>query len=255
MSHEGLAIRIFADPMAQSRFAADRILALAREAVELRHRFHFVLSGGSTPEPLLAILADQPYQAILPWQDTHIFWGDERCVPPEAEGSNFGQAQRLLLSHVPLRAENIHRIVGELPPEKAAADYRGQLLAFAEGGLAWPRFDVVLLGLGGDGHTASLFPGLLPQEAGGLAAIAVKADYQGRPAERVTLTPPVFNNARQIIFLVNGAAKAGAVKATLEGATDIPRWPAQRIRPSSGQVLWLLDKAAAGDLELGRYSP
>lgn len=227
--------------------AAAYVMRTAQTAVQARDRFTIALSGGGTPGPLYELLAQPPYSATLPWAKTHVFWGDERLVPANAAGSSYHQAWTTLLAHVPLPAENIHRLKGELPAAAAAADYARQLATLAEEGQAWPSFDLVLLGLGSDGHTASLFPaGAQPQYH--TPTLAVTADYAGRPAGRVTLTPLVFNAARNLLFLATGAEKAAAIAATLDGPIDPARWPAQRIQPASGRVTWLIDRPAAQQL-------
>jgi 6-phosphogluconolactonase len=201
----------------------------------------------------------------------HFFWGDERCVPPDDLQSNYRQAYETLLSHVLVPKENIHRAKGELAPPSAAEDYARQLREFAAPGLDYPRFDLVLLGLGADGHTASLFPGSLfpdslsPQvrdpaqspegepvedlPSGGSheggPVLAVTAEFQGRPVNRVTLTPPVFNAARNVLFLVTGQEKAMALAGTRAGRSDPLIYPAQRIEPAEGKVWWLVDEPAA----------
>ena len=152
---------------------------------------------------------------------------------------------------MPVPPENIHRVQGELEPGRAAEATIHELGRFSDGELAWPRFDCVLLGLGADGHTASLFPNLANPAEQTSPVIAVTASYQGRPAQRVTLTPLVFNSARRILFLVSGLEKADALRAVWAGIYDPQRWPAQRIRPGDGMVTWIVDKAAAqgiGDL-------
>jgi len=229
---------------------------LAQEAAEVRGRFLLLLAGGSTPQPLYQRMAQPPYREDVPWSQTHVFWGDERMVPSDDPQNNYGQARELLLSHVPVPAEQVHPIHGELEPEEAAAAYSKTLARWttrteerlAEGQPAWPRFDLVLLGLGRDGHTASLFPGSAANEEKQRPAKAVHVEYGDRPADRVTLTPPVFNSARQILFLVTGEEKAGALASVLEGKNDPTRWPAQRIRPQNGRVSWLVDRAAAAQL-------
>jgi 6-phosphogluconolactonase len=241
-------IKVFPDNARLSRFAASKIGEIALDAVEARGSFHIVLSGGGTPTTLYKLLTESPFLAAFPWPQSHFYWGDERNVPPDEEGSNFGQAFEILLDRVPVPEANIHRIKGELRPEKAAADYADQLLAQATPGMDWPRFDVVLLGMGADGHTASLFPGQVLAGDNSIAIVPVVAHYGGRPARRLTLTPPVFNSARNIIFLVTGADKAAAVAATLEGAFDPQNKPTQRIQPLTGRILWVLDEGAAGKL-------
>lgn len=225
---------------------AARLFAVAAQTAVAEHgRFRVALSGGSTPQALFSLLAQAPYAEGIPWQRVDIFWGDERLVPPDDPGSNYYHARRLLLDHVPVVAANIHRIRGERAPQAAVADYEEQLQAQAGPGRAWPRFDLALLGLGADGHTASLFPGSPATEA---PVITVTADYEDRPAARLSLTPPVFNDARHILFLVSGADKAAALAATLQGPYDPQQYPAQRIGTAETQPLWLVDEAAAGHL-------
>jgi len=237
-------IRIFEDSKSLSLAAAEHFVGTVREAVTRRGRFLTALAGGNTPLPLFHLLAAPPYREQLPWSTMHFFWGDERCVPPEDPQSNFSQACQAWLAHVPIPEENLHRVKGELDPTTAARDYAEQLKAFAEDALAWPRLDWVLLGLGGDGHTASLFPGSPLEVDAKLAAIPASADYQGRPALRVSLTPNVFNAARKVVFLAAGAEKARALASTLMGPRDPLRWPAQRIHPTNGEIWWFVDEAA-----------
>ncbi len=219
-------------------------------AVAERGVASFVLAGGSTPLALYRQMAR--HQDEVPWSRVHVFWGDERLVPPDDPGSNYRAAHEALLSRVPIPEENIHRIKGELTAEEAVADYTEQLRAWAAAHSPnapnpWPRFDMVLLGLGEDGHIASIFPG--SPVAAGAPVIAVTADYQGRPAGRVTLTPLALNDARNINFLVSGANKADAVYDTFH--TDDPaRFPARRIHLANSQrPVWFLDEDAASRLD------
>lgn len=223
-----------------------RFAAAAEQAVAQRGRFLVALSGGSTPRALFTLLARPPYATQLPWARTEIYWGDERLVPPDDPQSNYGQARRLLLDHVPVPPEQVYRMRGELPAAEAAAAYTAVLREKAAHGRAWPRLDLALMGLGADGHTASLFPGAPPAQD---PVIAVTADYQGRPAARVTLTPLVFNDARLLLFLVAGADKAAAVSAVLQGPRDPINLPAQRLDNAPGETIWLLDEDAAANLE------
>jgi 6-phosphogluconolactonase len=241
-----MAIEISPDLPALSQAAASLFARLAHEAVAARGLFRACLSGGSTPRELFRLLAQPPYQASLPWGQMEFYWGDERLVPPDDPESNYHQAWQELLAHVPVDPGRIVRMKGELSPAEAAADYAAQLRAHAGPGLAWPILDLVLLGLGADGHTASLFPNSDPAPGETQPVLAVTGDYQGRPANRVTLTPLVFNSARQVYFLVNGAEKAAALAATLAPTRDPRRWPAQRIHPAA--VTWLVDSAAAKSL-------
>jgi len=222
---------------------AEFVVAGLRAALEEAETASLVLAGGGTPLALYARLAE----ADLPWERVHFFWGDERLVPPDDPGSNYATAHDALLRHLSLPEANIHRVKGELEPAAAVADYAEQLRAFAQQHdpgcpSPWPRFDVVLLGLGEDGHTASLFPGS-PAECV-VPVQAVEADYAGRPAQRVTLTSIVFNHARRVAFLVTGENKAAAVAAALGPRRDPDQYPAQRIEPEEGEVVWFLDKAA-----------
>lgn len=228
------------------------------EAVGARGVASLVLAGGGTPLALYREMASPSHAGRVPWERVHAFWGDERLVPPDDPGSNYRAAWESLLSKVPIPAANIHRVKGELPAAEAVADYTEVLRAWAAehdpGALnPWPRFDTVLLGIGEDGHTASLFPGS-PVEVDA-PVIAVTADYGGRPAERVTLTPLVFNDARQVIFIVSGLNKADAVYDTFH--TDDPvRFPAQRIRSLDDMdPMWFLDKGAANRLDWRGHRP
>jgi 6-phosphogluconolactonase len=199
------------------------------------------------------LLAQPPYEAAVPWANTHVFWSDERLVPPDDKESNYGQASADLLNHVAIPEANIHRARGELAAGAAVEAYTAQLRYFvthhARGAvIPWPRFDLVLLGLGSDGHTASLFPGAATDDWEMIPVVAATAEYRGRPAERLTLTPLVINDARHVLFLVTGKEKAEAVAAVLQGEIDPERWPAQRILPRAGDVTWMLNADAAASL-------
>jgi 6-phosphogluconolactonase len=240
-----LEIKIFGSLQESSEFAAALLAIAAREAVRSRGRFHLVLSGGETPTLLFRLLTQKSYRTKIPWSSTHIFWGDERNVPPDDNGSNYGQAKKIMLDELEIPDENIHRIKGELKSIEAVADYKRELNKMATGNYRWPIFDLILLGLGEDGHTASLFPGRTLPEDASVPVQGITADYGGRPANRITLTPPVFNSAREILFLVAGKSKAMAVSSTLEGPEDLSRYPAQGIQPVRGKIWWLLDDDAA----------
>ena len=235
-------VRIFKDNKSLSVAAAEVFVEAARQANSNRGSFLVTLSGGSTPAGLYRLLAIEPYRNMVDWAKAFIFWGDERCVPPDDEGSNYHQADDTLLRHIPIPGENIQRIKGELAPVEASDDYTQTLKRFAAPDLDWPRFDLVLLGMGADGHTASLFPGS-PLESSA-PTLPVTANYQGRPAQRVTLTPAVFNSARIILFLVSGADKAETLSRVLSDLSIPEQLPAQRIQPADGEVIWLVDEAA-----------
>lgn len=240
------SVDVFPDHEALSRHAAELLSLWAGQAVKARGRFLWALSGGGTPERLYRLLAEPPFSDAVPWSACHLFWGDERLVPPSAAGSNYGQVKTTLLDRVPVPASQVHRIRGELPPEEAAADYARELGGYGSPSRPWPRFDLALMGLGSDGHTASLFPGPPGSEEQIQPTLAVTGEYAGRPARRVTLTPAVFNDSRLLLFLVTGEAKAEAVARVLEAAPDSrSALPAARLWPTAGAITWLLDEAAA----------
>jgi 6-phosphogluconolactonase len=238
-------IRIFKNMEALSRDAANIFVDQAEAAIAATGRFLVALNGGTTPVRLFQLLADE-YKDKVDWKRVHIFWGDERCVPPDDPGSSYGQAKDLLLSHVPIPDLNIHRIKGELGPEEAAQDYASTLEAFASPSLDFPRFDLVYLGMGEDGHTASLFPSS-PSEVNE-AVLPVTAHYQDRPAQRVTLTPLVFNQAQTVAFMATGEKKAMTLAEVLSDRYQPALYPAQRMEPRNGKLIWLVDEAAASKL-------
>ena len=238
-------IKVATNVSALAQEAARRLATLAEEAVQARGVFTVALSGGSTPRALYSVLADDPaFRTRLPWNNIHYFWGDERFVPPDHPDSNFGMASEVLLSSVPVPPQNIHRVHTELgDPEKTAEDYEAELRNFfstPEG--QFPRFDLILLGLGPDGHTASLFP---DSPALNEQAKLVVANWVEKfQSYRITMTFPVLNNGSMVMFLVAGQEKAEVVRAVLGGSADKP-FPAQLIRPSNGELVWLIDQAAA----------
>jgi 6-phosphogluconolactonase len=237
-------LHIYPTPQALYAEAATLFVRLAGEAVAARGRFTVALSGGSTPKGVFTLLAGEEYRPRIPWAQVHLFWGDERCVPPTHPESNYRMAADALLSRVAIPAQNVHRIPAEQAPLEAARIYETEIretFALAPG--AWPRFDLVFLGMGGDGHTASLFPG-----TPGLHETTrlVTAHYVDTlQIWRVTLTPPVLNHAAQVVFLICGADKAATLRAVRHGAAQPERFPAQLIQPVDGTLLWLVDEAAA----------
>lgn len=238
-------VRIFNDLEFISRAAAHLFVEQAAQAVSERNQFLVALNGGNTPTRLFQLLASD-YREKINWNRTHIFWGDERCVPPDDKESSYGQARNILLNKILIPASNAHRVNTDLGPEAASKDYASALRRFAQPPLDWPRFDLVLLGLGEDGHTASLFPGS-PIEATE-PTLAVTANYQDRPAKRVTMTPLVFNSARLIIFMATGENKAVTLARVLSDNYQPEQLPAQRISPKDGALIWLVDKDAASKL-------
>jgi 6-phosphogluconolactonase len=240
-----LEIRIFKDLEKLSKDAANLFLEKSAEAIAERGRFLVALNGGGTPARLLSMLASD-YKDRVDWSKVHVFWGDERCVPPDDPGSSYGQARELFLSKVSIPDANIHRIKGELSPAEASRDYSDILKEFASPPLDIPRFDLVYLGMGEDGHTASLFPNS-PVDAAE-PVLPVTAHYQDRPANRVSLTPIVFNNARAVAFMATGEKKAVTLAEVLGDRFDPEKYPAQRINPRHGELLWLVDEDAASRL-------
>ncbi|MBI4277706.1 MAG: 6-phosphogluconolactonase [Armatimonadetes bacterium] len=238
-------IVICPDVATLAREVARRFAEHARRAVAARGRFMVALSGGSTPRGLYAVLAGDPYREDILWARTHVFWGDERCVPPDHPESNYGMAREVLLSRVPVPPENVYRMVGEhADPEAAAARYEAVLreVFHLDAGNV-PVFDLILLGLGDDGHTASLFPGSAALREQRRLVAAPFVDRLN--VYRLTLTPPVFNHAAAVMFLVAGWSKAAGLRAVLEGPDRPERLPAQIVRPERATLLWLVDQAAA----------
>lgn len=241
-------IRIYPDLAALEDAVAKHFLLATNQAVQQRGQALIALSGGSTPLGLFHLLGSDAYRATLPWTQIHFFWVDERCVPPQDKESNYGQFKRNVLDPLRIASQQVHAIDGNLPAEEAAHNYEKMLRTLAEDGQELPRFDWVLLGMGQDGHTASLFPGQSTALMDEQAVMAVTAQYEDRPSERVTLTPRILNLARQVVFMVSGAQKAERLQDVLQGEHDPLRLPAQRIQPTDGRLVWMLDEAAASKL-------
>ncbi len=244
------AIQIFPDLEVLSHHAASIFINLPESCITSHGRFTVAISGGSTPRRLYALLGSEQYRNSVDWNHVHFFWVDERCIPEENEESNFKLAFDLLLSKVHIPRENIHRIKGEESPEKAAREYEDDIKRFF-GISGLPVFDLIILGMGEDGHTASLFPRSLSLKETERFAAPV---YRERPeVNRTTLTLPVLNNASQILFLVSGKSKADMVQKILgEGHKKEP-YPAGLIKPTHGKLLWFIDKEAASKLRITWY--
>lgn len=239
-------LKVFKNRENLSQAAAKIFTESANEAIHTRGRFLFALAGGETPSGLYRLLAQRHYQVKLAWEKCFVFWGDERCVPPDNKGSNYRQAAETLLRHVSIPEDHIMRIEGERGPDEASKRYIKVLQKFASPPLRWPRFDLVLLGMGEDGHTASLFPNSEIAET--TPVLPAKAQYQRRPSERVTLTEAVFNSSHHVIFLVTGINKANILRKVFSGSYQPKDLPVQRIQPRDGQVTWLVDEEAASQL-------
>jgi 6-phosphogluconolactonase len=246
-----VSIEVLPDAEAVARRGADLFVLAAQEAAA-RPAFTAALSGGHAPRPLYALLARRQFAQKIPWRRVHLYWGDERCVPPDSEASNYGMAHEAFIRHVPIPGDNVHRMRGEDEPDEAAGAYERllsqppALAASSQTGL--PVFDFVLLGLGPDGHTASLFPHSPALSVEDRLVVVNQGEGTG---PRLTLTYPVLNAACRAVFVVTGAAKAGIVAEVLEGLRVPEAMPAQRVAPVHGAVTWLLDEAAAGELREG----
>jgi 6-phosphogluconolactonase len=253
LNKPGAQVRVYRDSDELALKAARHFARLADQYCIGCDRFTVALSGGSTPRKMFSILAEEPFLDTVPWSSIYFFWGDERCVPPDHPDSNYLMARETLLSKVPVPNENIFRVPAENPdPNRAAEEYAETLTQFflarasksATAPLtSVPRFDLVLLGMGPDGHTASLFPhtSALQNEEDMVAANFVEKFN----AYRITLTAKTINNARNVTFVVAGADKAEALKDVIEGSYQPEVYPSQLIRPRNGTLLWMVDEAAA----------
>lgn len=230
-------MQIFRDSNALARALADLFVSLGRMAMADRGAFHVALAGGNTPRAAYELLAQEPWRDDLSWSDVFIYFGDERCVPPDDPESNYRMARETLLDPLDLRGAAVRRIAGELAPETAAADYDAELRRYA--GDSRSLFDLVLLGMGAEGHTASLFPGSPALEERSRLAVAV--EVPAKPPRRVTMTPAALKDARQVIFLVAGAEKADALAAVFADGAGVPAATVAALAPSR----FLADEAAA----------
>ncbi len=236
---------VVADEAAVAEAAGERFAAAVVKAVDRRGVARVVLTGGDTPRRAYAGLAREPFRSRVPWERVHLFWGDERCVPPTHPRSNFGMARRSLLAHIDIPPENLHRMHGEWEPGRAAEAYTEEIRRSFGG--EPPRWDLVHLGLGGDAHIASLFPfsDVLRERRRWVSTSLLEE----RGEWRVTLTVPALRAAEHIHFVVAGAGKASAVHSVLQGALDPHRFPGQSIRDAPTRTAWIVDRAAAGKLE------
>jgi 6-phosphogluconolactonase len=239
---------VLPDPAALAERAAQQFIDLAQETITARGRFGVALAGGSTPRRMYELLAQPPYREQVDWSNIHIFWSDERYVPPNDPESNFQMASEALLAHVPIPAAHIYPMptIGSTP-EAAAHSYTNTLAAFFEG--EPPRCDLLLLGMGPDGHTASLFPGKPEVTADNDALVIPVYDSPKPPPTRLSFTMRLINAAANVSIFVTGADKATTVRAVLEGPADIARLPIQGVRPYTGALTWFLDAAAAQQLQ------
>ncbi|MCE2494604.1 MAG: 6-phosphogluconolactonase [Alphaproteobacteria bacterium] len=219
-----------------ARQAAELVAALSERAVRDRGRFAVALSGGSTPRRLHAVLASEEYRQRISWPHWRIFWGDERAVRPDHDESNYRMARETLLDHVALSQAHVHRIPTEFDPARAASEYEQTIRQALHGDI--PTFDLILLGMGDDGHTASLFPG----------SEALQEDKRLVTADRITFTLPLINRAAAVAFLVEGAHKANMVQHVLQAEPGEEPLPASLVQPADGELHWFLDSSAAEQL-------
>ncbi|CAN5659952.1 6-phosphogluconolactonase [soil metagenome] len=234
-------IKVLLDPAEVAHDGARRFVELSEAAIELTGRFSVALSGGSTPRAMYELLASPQYQTQIDWPNIDVFFGDERCVPPDDAQSNYRMAREALLSKVPIPGDNVYRMRGEASDPNDAAKEYGEMLKekFADGGV-----DLVYLGMGGDGHTASLFP--RTAALGELKHRCVANHVPQMDSWRITLSALFVNRARDVIVMVTGADKSARLRQVLEGPREPERRPIQLIQPSSGKIAWLIDPAAAG---------
>jgi 6-phosphogluconolactonase len=224
----------------------EKVVVCVEEAITAHGVASIALSGGSTPRSVYELLGTDEFRARIDWTRVHLFWGDERCVAPFLPESNFRMVNESLIRRISIPDENIHRILGERPPREAALAYEQEirsLFDLQEG--QWPAFSLVLLGLGEDGHTASLFPStaVLQEEVRLIAEVHVEK----LSTDRITMTLPLINNATTVICMVSGRSKATILRQVLEG--DVVRYPAQMVNPLSGKLFWMADHEAASQLQ------
>ncbi len=237
-------LRIFETPYDLAKSFAEEMVHLIDESTKINDTFTIALSGGSTPEILFKVLS-QDYAGVIPWKKVHIFWGDERCVPPADEESNYGMANKYLLSKINIPPVNTHRIMGENDPGIEAIRYSREISNFTGNRDGLPRFDLIILGLGEDGHTASIFPGHLDLfDSENICEVAL---HPVSHQKRISITGRTINNADNVFFLVTGNKKAGVIENLFKKELTFTDYPASHVNPVYGSLNWLLDK------EAGRY--
>jgi 6-phosphogluconolactonase len=234
-------LKVFPDTTALARAAAAHFVGIAQASIALNNRFTVALSGGGTPEPMYRLLATPEFASQIDWQHVHLFWSDERCVPPDDPESNYSMAWKSFAGQIPIPKDNIHRILGEELPNIAAERYEQELKDHFKG--PRPRFDLILLGLGEDGHTASIFPGSAAIAVSKHLVLAVQHPRTGQ--WRVTLTLPVINAAANVTFLVAGESKRTMVQVVRSRSKTAEEVPAIGVAPRDGMVLWLCDQTAS----------
>jgi 6-phosphogluconolactonase len=236
-------VRIFPKPKKVCKAVAKEILKLTRDS--LQPRFNIALSGGKTPEKLFSVLVEK-YRDTIPWERIHLWWGDERCVPPEDQNSNFKTTHDILISNIPIPPENIHRIKGEEAPEAEVTRYAAEITKNLNHRKNKPVFDLIILGMGEDGHTASIFPGQL--QLFNEKFLCAVSEHPATSQKRITLTGRVLNNASRIFFLVTGENKAARISEIMNGEAAAKLLPPYHIHPENGLLTWYIDEAAASKI-------
>ena len=246
-----VTVKVAATGSSCAHVAAAYVQQVAVDAVARRGVARIAISGGNTPKAVFALLANpgEPFLTTIPWARLELFWVDERCVPPDDKESNFGMTRKAMLNEVPLPPENIHRMEGELDPQESASRYEAVLRnSFKLEGAETPTFDLILLGIGDDGHTASLFPETDALQE--MSRLVVANHVPQKDTWRLTLTWPVITQGREVAFLIEGAAKRTIVKTVFDGPYDPEKYPSQLIRPASGRLTLLMDTEASAGLPL-----
>jgi 6-phosphogluconolactonase len=243
-------IAVFPDLDTISQHAAQYVTRVANEAIVTRGRFTIALSGGNTPRKLYHLLGTEPYRSQIDWNLVEFFWGDERCVPPDDSESNYRMAREELLDHISTPAAHIHRMPADQPDRDAAslAYTREIQRVFSTDGI--PAFDLIQLGMGPEGHTASLFPHQPSLHE--TTRLVMPVSVPKPPPDRLTFTPPLLNAARNILFLATGPDKASVMQTIAEGPYNPDEYPAQIVQPAHGEVVWMLDEAIAQKLTISR---
>lgn len=236
------SVRVFESAKDLSVKLADEIVMRIRAAADEERMFSIALSGGSTPELLYSFLGDE-FGSEVPWAFVQLFWGDERCVPPAHPDSNFGMVKRSMLDKIGMDVVKVHRIIGENDPAREARSYSEVLLSHLPMRDRLPVFDLVLLGMGADGHTASIFPGRIDLITSGLVCAATVHPEKGQP--RITITGKVINNAEAVVFMITGEGKAGIVAQIIKNEPGSEKYPAAHIKPIYGSLDWYLDENSA----------
>ncbi len=241
-------IAIYPDIHTLSQHAAEYVVRIANESIALHGHFTIALTGGTTPRELYSLLGSEPFRRQIDWRLVHIFWGDERCVPHNSPESNSYLAQEVLLNKISISESQIHRMPADQPDREAASQAYTVEMQHTFGTNGIPSFDLIHLGMGPEGHTASLFPHQASLHE--KRRLVMPVSVPKPPPDRLTFTPPLLNAARNVLFLVTGSDKADALQAVLEGEYQPEEYPAQIVRPTNGEVLWMLDKDATKNLQV-----